>query len=74
MAMACRRGNHPFLLAVIIDLPAQDEISGNASPSTSLAFSLTQFTLSSLSIYNAAAAAEACNSFMKVTSPPYSPW
>ena len=32
MAMACRRGNHPFLLAVIIDLPAQDEISGNASP------------------------------------------
>ena len=32
MAMACRRGNHPFLLAVVIDLPAQDEISGNASP------------------------------------------
>ena len=32
MAMACRRGNRPFLLAVIIDLRAQDEISGNASP------------------------------------------
>ena len=68
MAMACRRGNHPFLLAVIIDLRAQDEISGNASPWTSPAFSLTQFTLSSLSIYNAAAAV-ACNSFMKVNSP-----